>query len=273
MIVAYTGKTGSGKTYMMVYHAFRYWKQGWNIYSNTILFFNAFKGYSLIVRGSKWLCKKLFSRLGYKGRIGEGKIVYFQEISEILDARDAIILFDEGQVLFNARNWESLPDDFSYKIQQHRKHGLHLFVTCQSLGTIDINYRRLIQKWYHCEDRIALFGIRNPSLLSLHTWSLKDVDYLYEVNTEVINVPDVQRRLFIIHRWKRRLYDTLYDIGFHRFKVIWTTYKEQKRQSRRWMIIPKKMTSQQATRVISSSRAFHYGPTRSKNFTKASKNS
>lgn len=259
MIVAYTGKTGSGKTFLMVRHAFVYWKKGWNIYTNTVLYFLTYKGYSAIFYVFNWLCKLLFFRLGYKGRVGEGKIIYFQEIAEILDARDAIILFDEGQVLFNARNWESLPEDFSYKLQQHRKHGLHLFVTCQSLGTIDINYRRLVQKWYHCEDVIALFGLRNPSLLSLHRWSLKDVDYLYEANTEVINVPDVKVRLFFIHRWRRRLYDTLYDIGFKRFKVIWTTHYKKGKKSRIWIMCPKKMSRQQAMSAISSSRTLHYG--------------
>ena len=39
MIKAYTGKTGSGKTYLMVKEAFEYYKKGVNIYSNTVLTF------------------------------------------------------------------------------------------------------------------------------------------------------------------------------------------------------------------------------------------
>lgn len=124
MITAFTGKTGSGKTFNMIKIAFSEWKRGVNIYSNTYLHFEKY-------------------RHKYDNA---GKIVYFENIRDIIDARDAIVLFDEAQVLFNARQWESLPEEFQYKLQQSRKHKIDLFCTTQNLGTIDITYRRLIHQ-------------------------------------------------------------------------------------------------------------------------------
>lgn len=235
MIYAYTGKTGSGKTYKMVQEAFRLWRNGSDIYSNTNLFFEKYKR-------KKWKT---------------GRIVYFENINDILDAQNAVILFDEAQVLFNARLWEALPAEFQYKLQQHRKHKLTLLCTTQSLKAIDITYRRLIHFWFHCEDVIALLGKRNPSIISLHRIKEKDTDAIHENEVDETKVDDINKSLFVIAVWKRRLYDTLYDIGFRRFKTLWlqelkSPENENKSQSTsKLMILPKEMSLSEGQRLIS----------------------
>lgn len=221
MIYVWSGKTGSGKTYQMVKLAYQMWKQGRDVYSNTVLRFEE-------------------ANTGFFRAKNPGKIVYFQEISEIQEVKNGIILFDEAQVLFNARSWESLPLTFMYKLQQHRKHNLDLLCTTQNIGTIDISYRRLVQQWFYCEDKFALFGKRNPSWLSVHYMHQKDIDQIYNT-TDDLKVDNLGHKIFLIHRWKTRLYDTLYDIGFKRFTSKWIQVNKTNIESKMLWIYPKQM--------------------------------
>lgn len=262
MIYAFTGKTGSGKTFQMVKTAYAYWKEGVDVYSNTILFFEKYTPKKWIFFGEK---------------IKTGKIIYFENITDILEANNAIVLFDEAQVLFNARLWEALPAEFQYKLQQHRKHKLDLFCTTQNMKAIDITYRRLVQYWFHCEDLFAFLGKRNPSIFTVHRRKEKDIDELYN-DVDDLKVPDIATKIFIIHKLKRRLYDTLYDIGFKRFKTIWLSsisIKEGKDETQdttnqlshtsQWMIVPKEMSLSDARKVIQSLK-FPLSPIKSQNF-------
>jgi len=249
MIYAFTGKTGSGKTFHMVKQAFKLWKQGRDVYSNTPLFFKDFVS-------SRKLAKC-------------GKVVLFEAITDILEVRHALILFDEAQVLFDAQHWDSLPPEFKYKLQQHRKHYLDLFCTTQNLGTIDISYRRLVQFWFHHKDVWALFGIRNPSLFTIHAIEQKDIDCLYN-SVDDLTVPNISVKYFFIHKWKRVLYTTDFDVGFHRFKTIWTMNKSnpESRLMSHWMIVPKELSLQDARRAISSLQTSPSSPKRWRSFSR-----
>lgn len=265
MIYVFTGKTGSGKTYQMTKEVYERWLNGENIYSNTILLFQEYGGIagsniydnpenftrferiSFFVRST---LSKIFKTNCYVDR--RGTINYFEEITEILEIRDGVIMIDEGQSLFDARNWESMPEEFSNKLRQHRKHSLDLYVTTQNLGTIDINYRRLVQIWKHCSDRFALFGIRNPSLLTFHTVETKDIDKLYN-NVDDLLVPTLYTESFIISKYLNRvLYDTLFDIGFKRFKIHWI----QEDKNYICLIMPKKWSLSHARQHILQSKFY-----------------
>lgn len=188
MIHVYTGKTGSGKTWKMVHDAFKEWKHGRDIYSNIPLFFQEKKHNPNKV----------------------GKIFYYEHITELLSVRDGVILMDEAQVLMNARNWENLPQEFQYKLQQHRKHCLDLYATAQNLGTIDITMRRLVQQWYHCY----------PVFWILHLWEEKDIDQLYN-SVDDLKVDTIKSGYYICHPlWNQSIYDTYFDLGFKRFQMI-----------------------------------------------------
>lgn len=273
MIHLFTGKTGSGKTLLMVKEAYKYWYNGEDIYSNTKLFYSKFGGHpaSNIVDNPDqfsrseqitWFIKYRFFKILSKIRKKEynitcptrGRITYFDEITELIEVRDGIILMDEGQNLLDARNWENLPLEFSNKLRQHRKHKLDLFCTTQSIGTIDVNLRRLVQRWIHCTDRFALFGIRNPNWLSVHTKEFKDIDMLYEQSgLDALKVDTVKKKWFIIHRFKARYYDTYYDIGFKAYRIIWT----QRNKEKVCLIIPKHWTLSNARQQLSLLKYFY----------------
>jgi len=249
MIYAYTGKTGSGKTFHMVADAFKMWLDGSDIYSNTILKFEDVDQRRLLSRIRQILKLKPRPR---------GRIIYFEDISEILEAKTGVILFDEAQVLFNARNWESLPDEFQYKLQQHRKHRLDLLCTTQNMGTIDIAYRRLVQVWFHHHE---IFKIgTHTTYLGFYRRELKDVDELYNTIDD-LKATTLKDRIFVIHYFRRRLYDTFFDIGFKRFKTIWKIHRDQTGFVHRAYIIPKNQKFENALKLISS---FKFGSSPSK---------
>lgn len=253
MIYAFTGKTGSGKTFNMVAVAYQDWLKGRDTYSNTPLFFTPkhdelkFGGYSIAeypelfsyYERLKDVIAKVFAKIKKRTYepIRRGRIIYFDAITDILHANKANILFDEAQALFNARLWESLPLEFQHKLQQHRKHQLDLFATMQNMGTVAIEYRRLVQMWFHFEEVLA-FG-HDPVFLGLYRIKTKDIDFLYN-SVDDLKVPDLKTKVFFIHKWKQRLYDTYFDIGFKRLRAIWITYKTKQLSTKRWMIIPKK---------------------------------
>jgi hypothetical protein len=249
MIYAFTGKTGSGKTFNMVKLAYRDWLRGVDIYSNTILFFSNFGGTPgctiedepgnfTIYEHLKYRVKKYYAKYIQKVQftpLRRGNIIYFEDISEILDVQNGLILFDEAQVLFNARQWESLPAEFQYKLQQHRKHNLDLFCTTQNMGTIDITYRRLVHAWLHHEVIFSWGGV----WLGLFAQKQKDVDQLYNTVDDLV-VANIKIKHFWIWFRSRVLYDTLFDIGFKRFKKVWLHDFQMKKT--KMMIIPKNMS-------------------------------
>lgn len=281
MIYLYTGKTGSGKTYQMIKDVYPFWLRGIDIYSNTKLFYESkrkgFKNVTLknnpeyftiwekyvINIGLRWLYKRFKKDLR---QLRRGNIVYFDDITELIEIRDGIIVMDEAQNLLDARNWESLPLEFSNKLRQHRKHNLDLFATTQNMGTIDINMRRLVQRWSHCKDIFALFWLRNPSWLTVHRREYKDIDFLYNT-VDDLQVPTLKSTYFIISKFfTKRLYDTLYDIGFNAYKIIWL----QKNQRKTALIIPKNWTLNSA-RTQSLLMKFYLDQTNSKTSKTSSK--
>lgn len=248
MIYLYTGKTGSGKTFQMIKDVYPRWKRGEDIYSNTKLYYedkihkantsiidnpDCFTRYDHI----RWLIKFNIVKLLYTiTRLKiflyveppiRGNIIYFDDITELIEIQDGVIVLDEAQNLLDARNWENLPLEIANKLRQHRKHSLDLYGTTQNMGTIDINLRRLVQGWIHCKDIFALFGIRNPSLLTIHQKQTKDIDQLYN-NIDDLKADTIKSKIFFIHKLKIKLYDTLFDVGFKAYKIIWTERKKKK---------------------------------------------
>ena len=94
MIIVITGLTGSGKTWFMTRLMLKDWKDGADIYANLPLYFPNDNE-----RVNRW-----------------------HNLDELYHLTRGVIAIDEGQKLFDARRWASLPVSFAEKIAQHRKH-------------------------------------------------------------------------------------------------------------------------------------------------------
>jgi len=248
MIYLYTGKTGSGKTYQMIKDVYPKWRRGHDVYSNTLLFFEKFGGqagsnildnpenftfWEKCVNKISFIWALRVSKKDFRP-LRRGHIGYYDDISELIELKDGIILMDEAQNLLDSRNWENLPIEFSNKLRQHRKHNLDLYATTQNMGTIDINMRRLVQRWSHCNDIFALLWLRNPSWLSVHRRDEKDIDELYNKVDDLVVTTKKTHLFFISKFFTRRIYDTLYDIGFKAYKIVWL----QREKRRMALIMP-----------------------------------
>lgn len=271
MIFLYTGKTGSGKTFQMMKDVYPRWLKGEMIYSNTALFFENYGGpnNANILENPEyftiWEKCVNFIAFNWSLRVSKkkyeplhrGNIVYFDDISELIEINNAVIVMDEAQNVLDAYNWENTPPELRNKLRAHRHDNLDLYATTQNMGTIDINMRRLVQRWSHCKDKFALFGIRNPSLLTYHIREYKDIDQLTNKVDDLL-VDTVDTTHFFIHLWTRKLYDTLYDIGFKHFKILWIQEKAQKI----CLIIPNNWTLSNARQQLLLYRYF-LNPTKS----------
>jgi hypothetical protein len=230
-----SGKTGSGKSYDAVLTAYMYWRNGMDVWSNTPLFFTNFNQgqggenikdnpeYFTILEKGVEIIRSIFlsnARKKKKGIKRRGRISYFDTIDETFHLKNTVILFDEGQTLFRSYDWESVPRLFLQKVEQNRKHENHLITTAQRVKAVNINYRELIQDWIHFETIFDLFGFH------IYRAKIKDIDYITE-NMQEADIPTLRTKgllgFKVLKPWTRRLYDTMYDIGFEplqHYKII-----------------------------------------------------
>lgn len=238
MIFLFDGKNGSLKSYHMVLRALKYYIKGITIYSNIKLNFNELHPVIVFLYRLKYR--------SFKNKLGQ--IIYFQDIYEIFHAKNCLIIFDEGQALFSSRSFEQMPRRFVNKLQQQRKDKIDFFTTTPNISRVLIDYRGLVQVWYH---HTKIFALRDdPVWLGLYRVDRMDTDFLTETTNNHTQVPVEKSRFFWLHRFKKRLYDTNAKVAFNNYKIIWLSSKNKLKQ--KVLIIPVEMTIQQALRSITS---------------------
>lgn len=188
MITVITGLTGTGKTWLMTRLMLKDYKAGAEIFANFPLYFPNDNE-----RVSRW-----------------------HNLDELYNLNGGVIAIDEGQKLFDARRWGSLPVSFAEKIAQHRKHFLDIYTTTQDIAHIDLRVRSNIHELYNCQsvfrwprnDRVK--PILQLIRVIKKRRKISDGDRLV---WEVIN----RRIKFISRFWTKELYNTYGDIGFEKY--------------------------------------------------------
>ena len=188
MITVITGLTGSGKTFLMTRLMLKDWKTGATIYSNFPLLFPN----------------------------NNENIVRWHNLDELYHLTNGIIAIDEGQKLFDARRWASLPISFSEKIAQHRKHFLDIMTTTQDLGHIDVRIRQNIHELYNCQNLIRI--PKNDRIKPLFQLIRIIKKKRILTSEDRIKFEKVASKYFIISRYfTKELYNTYADIGFEHY--------------------------------------------------------
>lgn len=262
MIYLISGETGSGKTFLCVKFVYKRWLKGADIYSKIELqFFPKDKktGKNLINRSFTVFeypeffrrKEKLFFIMRYyflkifrkKAKIlSRGNIYYIYDLSDCLGIKDGVILFDDAGDILDAYNWDSVLPEFRQKLRIHRHHNLDLYSTIPSIKQIDVNYRRLVHKWYIVK---KLFAIRykKKEFYGVHQAFLMDVEKAYqELDSTEKDVKYKRSRIFLIHKLKKRLYHSEDDIPYRRTKLIWLSSLNllTRKSTRDLKIVPKK---------------------------------
>jgi len=130
----YTGLPGSGKTYVLVRQALKFLKKGVHVWTN----------FSIKPVDPKYM----------------PFLHYWRRVEDLRGVKNGIILMDEAQIYFNSRKWADLPSEWQYKLQQHRKEGLHIFGTVQNIKRIDTIMRELVSHYYECSKFFNLIFLR-----------------------------------------------------------------------------------------------------------------
>mgnify|MGYP000904280974 FL=1 len=130
MVIAFTGKPGSGKTLSAVRYIYKDKRK--NVYTNVKL------------------------------EIPDKKIVQIlpSNLQDLKQLRDGIVFIDEANFVFSSRFWSRIPKDLIQFWAMHRKHGVDLIVTSHSLKRIDIILRELVSYEVRCKT-LGVFVIDN----------------------------------------------------------------------------------------------------------------
>lgn len=79
------------------------------------------------------------------------RILYWSHFDEWQYLRSGTILCDEGGVKFNARRFDSLPDEIQNKLMQLRHERLDLYLTAPHQSRIDLMIRQNCERFFHCK--------------------------------------------------------------------------------------------------------------------------
>jgi len=124
LIRVYTGLPGSGKSALAVWYAYKASKKGRRVFTNmTSLSFPH-------VRVESWRA--------------------------LLEARDGLILLDEGHIWFNSRLYRFIPYSLLCYWSQVRKNDLDVIITCQNIARVEKVLRELTNEVWQCK-RIGWF--------------------------------------------------------------------------------------------------------------------
>jgi len=125
MVEGFTGLPGSGKTYWLTKIALDRLKKGQKVYANFHI---------------------------------DG-VVYYQNLTEVLNVRKGLILVDEINLVCPSRWWNKFPPELAYFWSQTRKFGLDIFWTAQHIDRVDKIIREISN--YVWWIKTMPFGIRN----------------------------------------------------------------------------------------------------------------
>jgi len=116
LIICYTGMPGSGKSYALVYRAYKAMQQGRIVFANFPL----------------------------KGTFQ----VNLDDLCNYQFPEDCVLLIDEAGRWFNSRSWKDLPYEIFDLFTMHRHTKMDLYIAVQSFARIDKSLREVIELVY-----------------------------------------------------------------------------------------------------------------------------
>ena len=120
MVIAFTGKPGSGKTLSAVRYILKDKRK--TVYTNVKL---EIPGKNVIQ-------------------------ILPSNVQELKKLHDGIVFIDEANFVFSSRFWSRIPKDLIAFWGMHRKRGVDLVITSHSLKRVDVILRELVSYDIHC---------------------------------------------------------------------------------------------------------------------------
>lgn len=162
MIIAYTGMPGGGKTYALVWRAYKAIKEGRTVFANFPL-----------------------------------KGTYQITLDDLCDYRfpeNSVVLIDEAGRWFNSREWKDLPPEVFDMFTMHRHLQMDLYIGVQSFARVDKSLREVVELTYWARnspilpfhryegfyDLEKLGSMKREPHVSHIVWKLKSLRNMYD---------------------------------------------------------------------------------------------
>jgi len=121
----FSGLQGSGKSYHAALEAYKWIKKGGRVYSNGVLDF-----------------RKYFPNLPHEN------IRIYDSVEDIIYFRNSLIIFDEGHIQLDSRDWKELGKTARILLSQLRKLGNKIILISQDFDRLDTIPRDLTEVVY-----------------------------------------------------------------------------------------------------------------------------
>ncbi|SFF49384.1 Zonular occludens toxin (Zot) [Paenibacillus algorifonticola] len=110
-------------------------------------------GFGKTATAAKWSFNKMREgKVVYSNFPLKGAIPYHDPLQVLGRVKNALIVMDEAGILLDGLQMYNMPYEVFYELRQHRKDGVDLLLTAQSILDIAYPFRRLIQ----FENRITM---------------------------------------------------------------------------------------------------------------------
>lgn len=203
MITVVTGLTGSGKTWFASRLALKRRKLGDTIYPNLLLRFP---------------------------NDNEG-VIRWHSLSETFNLVHGVIFIDEGQKLFDARNWMFLPNAFADKIVSHRHQDLDIITTTQDFGQIDVRVRNNVHEVYHCQ-KVFRWPKNDRVKPVIQITRITKKQRSFDDGSATVKWSVVSKRTVYISKYfTKEIYNTFENIDLSHFLC------QIKRDKKKWLIV------------------------------------
>lgn len=138
----------------------------------------------------------------------------YSSLTELVGAEEGVILMDEAQSYFDARQWDNVPVELRMKLQQHRKQALDVFATSQHPAFLEPTFRRLVAEFWFCRKVIGSKWPPKSKKDAIKPWG---VIMLSRVSMEdIMRDKEVPRRegmeFFLLSSSLTELYDTRFVV-------------------------------------------------------------
>lgn len=148
--------------------------------------------------------------------LNDSRVHFSINLLELFAGENRIVFLDEGQMFLNSRNWENLPSEIQFLLQEQRKGGLDVWITVQNFKRLDVVVRELVGAYY---ESVKLLGTsQKGKIFPKHPWGIYSLTQ-YAVEDFDLKHPKIVGgifggiRFFVLRKRNYTFYDSLKRVG------------------------------------------------------------
>jgi hypothetical protein len=188
--------------------------------------------YKLLYRNRKWFKKTGIIRpiapnfpiaQHIYDEFGNDFIQRWYDPEELPELRECDVLWDEVANGLDSANWQNVSMDIKSFLRQHAKRGIDIYGTTQRWGSVDLNFRSLVDEMFVAH---KLIGSARPSATKPEVkfpWGIIWLDEQSQesfVEDKLKSVGFLGWRIFFITKALCSLYDTRFEVPQAKFAPL-----------------------------------------------------